>query len=82
MEPYMVVRALYGALAIVLLSWFALARAWFLFRLISSGQPAVGRTDHVPARVEVEVTEVLGQKKLLKWSHPRAWPTCSCSSAS
>jgi len=69
-EPYMVVRALYGALAIGLLSWFALARAWFLFRHISSGQPAVGRIDDVPKRAEVEVTEVLGQKKLLKWSIP------------
>ena len=30
----------------------------------------MGRTDQVGARVQVEATEVLGQKKLLKWSVP------------
>ena len=70
MEPYMIVRALYGAVFIVMMSWFAISRGLFLYRLISSGQPAVGRTDDLPRRAEVEVTEVIGQKKLLKWTIP------------
>ena len=70
METYMVVRALYGALAILMMSWFAISRALFLYRHITSGQPAVGRAEDKAAVVEVEATEVLGQKKLLKWSIP------------
>ncbi len=70
MEPYMIVRALYGALFIVMMAWFALARGHFLYRLISSGQPAPGRAEDTTQVAEVEVTEVLGQKKLLKWTVP------------
>ena len=70
MEPYMIVRALYGAVIIAMLGWFAIARGLFLYRLITSGQAAGGR-EETPAKIaEVEVTEVLGQKKLLKWSIP------------
>jgi Fe-S oxidoreductase len=53
-----------------MMSWFAISRGLFLYRHITSGQAAVGRTDDVPKRAEVEVPEVLGQKKLLKWSIP------------
>jgi Fe-S oxidoreductase len=69
-EPYMIVRALYGAVIIAMLGWFAVARGLFLYRLITSGQQTGGR-DETPAQIaQVEVTEVLGQKKLLKWSIP------------
>ncbi|MDQ6850110.1 MAG: (Fe-S)-binding protein [Actinomycetota bacterium] len=43
--------------------------AW-LVKLIRSGRPARGRTDMIQRRVKVQVVEVLGQRKLLKWSAP------------
>ncbi|HEX4688988.1 MAG TPA: (Fe-S)-binding protein, partial [Nocardioides sp.] len=49
-------------------------RAWFLYRLIGSGQPAPDRIEGVTGRlgtaVKSQVVEVFGQKKLLKWSVP------------
>ena len=70
MDSMMLIRATVGLVIIVVAGFLALKRAWFLQGLVRSGQPAVGRTDQVGARVEVEATEVLGQKKLLKWSVP------------
>jgi Fe-S oxidoreductase len=43
--------------------------AW-LYRLISSGQPVSGRIKNLRARIDAEVREVAGQRKLLKWSVP------------
>lgn len=57
-----------GMTAIVLL--FAARRVGWLAKLIMSGQPASGRTDEVGARIEVEVAEVPGQRRLLKWTIP------------
>jgi Fe-S oxidoreductase len=57
---------------------FAIAgrRAWWLKRLAFSGQPAPERVAAVrthPGRdVETQLTEVVGQRKLLKWSVPGA----------
>ena len=52
----------------------AAKRAVFLYRLISSGQPAPDRVENVTKRtakaLSGQLTEVLGQKKLLKWSVP------------
>jgi Fe-S oxidoreductase len=49
----------------------AAGRAQWLYRLIRSGQPAVGRSEHQPQQfVEAQVTEVLGQRRLLKWTVP------------
>jgi len=49
-------------------------RVRFLYRLISSGQPAPDRIEGVTGRlgtaVKSQVVEVFGQKKLLKWSVP------------
>ncbi|MEX2420972.1 MAG: 4Fe-4S dicluster domain-containing protein, partial [Actinomycetota bacterium] len=42
-----------------------LRRALFLYKLTSTGKP-VARTENVPTRAGREVTEVLGQKKLLQ----------------
>jgi Fe-S oxidoreductase len=51
-------------------------RLWWLKRLAFSGQPAPDRVAAVrkhPGRdVEVQATEVIGQRKLLKWSVPGA----------
>jgi Fe-S oxidoreductase len=70
MDSMMIVRAVLGLLLIAAAGFIALRRVWFLYTLIRSGQPAVGRTDQVPARVETQFTEVLGQRKLLQWSVP------------
>lgn len=54
----------------------AAKRVLFLYRLITSGQPAPDRIEHVrerlPEAIKTQVTEVFGQKKLLKWSIPGA----------
>ncbi|WP_245582145.1 (Fe-S)-binding protein [Nocardioides halotolerans] len=51
-------------------------RVVFLYRLIASGQPAPDRVENVTKRLgqalTTQVVEVLGQKKLLKWSVPGA----------
>ncbi len=70
MDAMTVFRVVVGLALIIGAGAFALRRVWFLQGLIRSGQPAVGRTDQVPARVEAEFSEVLGQKKLLKWTAP------------
>jgi Fe-S oxidoreductase len=66
----MVIRAVVGALITVVLLGFALKRGWFLYSLARAGKPAVGRTDNAGKRVEAEATEVLAQRKLLKWTVP------------
>ena len=45
-------------------------RALFLFKLISSGQPAPGRLQGVNKRIGLQFVEVFGQRRLLKWSVP------------
>jgi Fe-S oxidoreductase len=49
-------------------------RLWWLYRLAMSGQPAPERIQALrdrPARsAETQVTEVIGQRKLLRWSVP------------
>src|SRR4051794_20983181 len=51
-------------------------RVWFLYRLITSGQPAPDRMKNVTVglgtAVKTQVVEVFAQKKLLKWSVPGA----------
>ncbi len=41
-------------------------RAWFLFRLVSTGRPAPGRMKDVPAQLKAELLDVFGQRKLLR----------------
>jgi hypothetical protein len=52
----------------------AARRIVFLFRLITSGQPAPGRLapKDIPRRLLAQGVEVFGQKRLLKWSVPGA----------
>ena len=45
-------------------------RFFWLYRLISSGQPAPDRFKNLPSRVKAELVEVGGQKKLLQWTIP------------
>ena len=69
-------------LAITLAAFLVVGRrAWYLYRLIGSGQPAPGRLDGIGARVKSQVVEVFGQRKLLKWSVP-GWRTSSPSGRS
>jgi Fe-S oxidoreductase len=57
---------------------FAIAgrRVWWLKRLAFSGQPAPERLEyakrHPTTEVETQLTEVIGQRKLLRWSVPGA----------
>lgn len=41
-------------------------RFWWIGRLVRSGQPAPGRFGGLAGRIWVELTEVVGQRKLLK----------------
>ncbi len=68
----MVVRLTIGLALTVLAFAVAGRRAWWLYRLIRSGQPQHGRTDDLPARLRAQVDEVFGQERLLKWSVPGA----------
>jgi len=45
-------------------------RLWFFFRLITAGKPAPERLAHWGKRAEVELKEVGGQRRLLKWTVP------------
>ncbi|MBX6749656.1 MAG: 4Fe-4S dicluster domain-containing protein [Micromonosporaceae bacterium] len=45
-------------------------RVWWLYRLITSGQPATGRIRNIGQRLRTEVREVIGQQRLLRWSVP------------
>jgi Fe-S oxidoreductase len=51
-------------------------RLWWLKRLAFSGQPAPERLEyartHVAGDIRAQLTEVIGQRKLLKWSVPGA----------
>ncbi|HET7387440.1 MAG TPA: (Fe-S)-binding protein [Nocardioidaceae bacterium] len=55
---------------------FAGRRVWFLYRVMASGQPAPGRIEGVTHRAGraalTQLTEVLGQRKLLRWTVPGA----------
>ena len=66
----MLLRATVGIAITVIALAFAGRRLWFLFTLARSGQPAPGRTNDAPKRVQAEAVEVLGQRKLLKWTVP------------
>src|SRR5262245_16704043 len=66
----MVLRLVIGLGATVIAMAIAGRRVWWLYRLISAGQPAPGRLDGVGERLRTELTEVIGQKRLLNWSVP------------
>jgi Fe-S oxidoreductase len=65
-----------GLLMLVVALPVAGRRVFFLFRLVTSGQPAPDRVENVTQRLgaalKSQVLEVFGQRKLLKWSVPGA----------
>ncbi|MBI1378892.1 MAG: 4Fe-4S dicluster domain-containing protein [Frankiales bacterium] len=68
--PYLTVRLVVGVLVTVGLLGLAAWRLGRIVGVIRSGQPAVGRTDEKGVRLQNELVEVLGQRKLLKWTVP------------
>ena len=66
----MIIRAIGGIALIVVILAFAARRSKVLYDLIRTGQPAVDRPQAKEKAIEAEATEVLGQKKLLKWTIP------------
>jgi Fe-S oxidoreductase len=69
-----VLRLIIGLAATVVALALAGRRVLFLYRLAASGQPAPDRVasarDNVGEDVKGQVVEVLGQRKLLKWTVP------------
>jgi len=72
----MIARMIIGLVVSVVAFAIAGRRLWRLKRLAMSGQPAPERLEyareHLPGDVRTQLTEVFGQRKLLKWSVPGA----------
>ena len=72
----MVLRMTVGLALTAIALAIAGRRMWWLKRLAFTGQPAPERVaavrEHPGRDVEVQATEVIGQRKLLKWSVPGA----------
>jgi Fe-S oxidoreductase len=66
-ETHLTVRLVVGVLLTIAALSLAAWRGNRIYQVIRSGQPAVGRTDEKGVRIQNEVVEVLGQRKLLKW---------------
>src|SRR6516225_7704106 len=70
----MALRLVIGLGATVVAGYFVARRAWWLYRLIGSGQPAPDRIatlrTQVGRRLRAEAGEVIGQRRLLRWSVP------------
>jgi Fe-S oxidoreductase len=67
-----VLRLTVGLVITVVALAIAGRRGWWLYRLVRSGQPTVAgeRTENIGARLATQAREVIGQRKLLKWSVP------------
>ena len=70
----MALRIVIGLVLTAVAAVIAFRRLWWLYRLGRSGQPAPERIEAVrshPGRdAETQATEVVGQRKLLKWTVP------------
>ncbi len=66
----MVVRWTVGLLVTVVALVVASCRVWWIVRLVRSGQPDTRRWVGWSKIVRAEVSEVAGQKKLLRWTVP------------
>jgi Fe-S oxidoreductase len=66
----MLIRLVVGLGMTLVVAALAARRVLWLFKLITSGRPAPGHTDDPGQRVWAEVSEVFGQRRLLKWSIP------------
>jgi hypothetical protein len=76
----MLIRLVVGLGMTAIVGLFALRQVGWLVKLTLCGQPVSGRTDNIGTRVWTQITEVLGQRKLLKWSP--VWRTSSPCGAS
>jgi Fe-S oxidoreductase len=67
-------RIVIGLVLTVIASAVAAHRLWWLYRIGRTGQPAPERIEalrtHPGQEAETQVTDVIGQRKLLKWSVP------------
>ncbi|HTL23704.1 MAG TPA: (Fe-S)-binding protein, partial [Mycobacteriales bacterium] len=72
MDTHILVRLVVGLSIMGLSLAVAGRRVLFLAKLITSGQPSPGRFRQLPRRLQAQVEEVFGQKRLLKWSVPGA----------
>ncbi|BBX64917.1 (Fe-S)-binding protein [Mycobacterium saskatchewanense] len=70
MTTQMLIRLTVGMGMTLLVVALAARRVLFLFQLVTAGKPAPGHTDDPGRRVWTEITEVFGQRRLLKWSIP------------
>ena len=70
MHTQMLIRLVVGLGMTAIIALLAVRRVLWLAKLTLSGQPVTGRTDHVGTRVWTQITEVFGQRRLLKWSIP------------
>ena len=72
----MTLTLLIGLAMLAIAAPFVIRRVLFLYRLITSGQPAPDRVAGVTSRigraVSTQLVEVFGQRKLLKWTVPGA----------
>ena len=70
----MTLRIIIGLVLTAAAAAIAGQRLWWLFRIGRTGQPAPERIealrDHPARQGETQVTEVIGQRKLLQWSVP------------
>ncbi|GLZ45992.1 hypothetical protein Acsp06_21770 [Actinomycetospora sp. NBRC 106375] len=66
----MVVRLVLGLALTLVVAVVAARRAWWLYTLITSGQPDAKRAEGLGARVRTQFVEVFGQRRLLRWSIP------------
>jgi Fe-S oxidoreductase len=66
----MLIRLVLGLGLTALIALFAVRRVLWLVKLVLSGQPASGRTDDIGTRIWTQISEVFGQRRLLKWSIP------------
>src|SRR5947209_4011682 len=66
----MLIRLIVGLGGTAIIALLAVRRVLWLFKLVRSGTSVTGRTDNVGSRVWAQISEVFGQRKLLKWSVP------------
>src|SRR5690242_6587564 len=66
----MIVRLILGLVMTVAALAVAGRRAFWLYRLVRSGQPADDRREHLGERLRTQLVEVFGQRRLLRWSVP------------
>ncbi|ORA17167.1 FeS-binding protein [Mycobacterium arosiense ATCC BAA-1401 = DSM 45069] len=66
----MLIRLIVGMGMTLVVAALAARRVLWLFKLITSGKPAPGHADEPAKRVWAEVSEVFGQRRMLRWSIP------------